>query len=85
MLVVSASADVRDFRVAPTTVKVTVSGPGDIMDKLQANQVLVTADLTGLQLDGDLHRPVAVSAPPGVTIISVDPAKVAIIPPPPKH
>ena len=83
--VVSASADVHDFRVAPTTVKVTLSGPDEIMDKLQADKVHAVVDLTGFQLDGDMHCPVDVTAPPHVTVISVDPPKVAVIPPPPKR
>ena len=36
--VVSAASDVRDFRAAPLTVKVTVSGPAEDMAKLQADQ-----------------------------------------------
>ena len=80
--IVSAKSDMHDFRVAPATVKVVVSGPPEIMDKLQAGQIRANVDLTDLPPDGDLHRPVDVSPPAGVTVVSVEPAKVAIIPPP---
>ena len=82
VLIVSTAKDVRDFRVAPLTVKVTVSGPADDMAKLQANQVRAVVDLTDIESAQDLHRLVDVSAPPGVTLVSVDPPKVMVFPPP---
>jgi YbbR domain-containing protein len=82
ILIVSTAKDVRDYRVAPLTVKVTVSGPAEEMAKLQANQVRAIVDLTDIESAEDLHQPVEVSAPPGVTLISVDPAKVMVFPPP---
>src|SRR5271155_760486 len=54
--IVSATADVHDFRVAPTTVRVTVSGSEEIMSKLQADQIRAVVDITDIQPDGDLHR-----------------------------
>jgi YbbR domain-containing protein len=80
--IVSTAKDVRDFRVAPLTVKVTVSGPPEDMAKLQASQVRAMVDLTDIESAQDLHRLVDVSAPPGVTLISVDPPKVMVFPPP---
>jgi hypothetical protein len=82
VLIVSTAKDVRDFRVAPLTVKVTVSGSADDIAKLQANQVRATVDLTDIESAGDLHRVVDVSAPPGVTLVNVDPPKVMVFPPP---
>jgi YbbR domain-containing protein len=81
--VVSAASDVRDFRVAPLTVKVTVSGSAEDMAKLQADQVHAVVNLTDIGPERDLHVPVDVSAPPGVTLVSVDPTKVGVIVPPP--
>ena len=83
VLVVSTAADVHDFRVAPLTVKVTVSGSTEVMNKLQADQVHAVVNLTDIGLERDLHLPVDVSAPPGVTLVSVDPPKVGVIVPPP--
>jgi hypothetical protein len=52
------------------------------MSKLQANQIRAVVDITDIQPDGDLHRLVSVSVPPGVTLISVEPSRLAVIPPP---
>jgi YbbR domain-containing protein len=80
--VVSAVADVRNFRVAPLTVKVTVSGSAEDMARLQADQVHAVVNLTDIGPERDLHLPVDVSAPPGVTLVSVAPTKVGVIVPP---
>jgi len=85
VLVVSAASDVRDFRVAPLTVRVTVSGSPEDLARLQADQVHVVVNLTDLGPERDLHLPVEVSAPPGVTLVSVDPPKVGVIVPPPPN
>jgi YbbR domain-containing protein len=82
VLIVSTAKDVRDFRVAPLTVKVTVRGSVDDMAKLQANQVRAIVDLTDIESAQDMQRMVDVSAPPGITLVSVDPSKVMIFPPP---
>ena len=81
--VVSAASDVRDFRVAPLTVKVTVSGSAETMARLQADQVHAVVNLTDAGPGRDLHLPVDVSTPPGVTLVSVEPPKVGVIVPPP--
>jgi YbbR domain-containing protein len=82
VLIVSTAADVRNFRVAPTTVKVTVKGSAEVMARLQANDLRAVVDLTDIESAQDLHRLVDLSAPPGVTLVSVDPPRVAVIPPP---
>jgi YbbR domain-containing protein len=83
VLVVSAASDVRDFRVAPATVAVKVSGPPEVMADLQANQIHAVVDLTDVPSTRDLRQRVDVSAPPRVTLVSVDPPKVGVIVPPP--
>ena len=81
--VVSSAADVHFYRVAPGTVKVTVSGTPEAIAVLQANQIRATVDLTDIDSARDLKRRVDVSVPSGVTLISVDPLKVGVIIPPP--
>jgi YbbR domain-containing protein len=76
--IVSASADVHNFHVTPSTVEVTVNGPTEVMAKLQADQVRAVVNLTGVQPDRNSRRPVDISAPPGVTLVSVDPPEVAV-------
>ena len=84
VLIVSAAADVRDFRVAPGVVSVTVNGSPDVMSVLEANQIRATVDLTDIESAKDLKRRVDVSVPSGVTLVSVDPPRVGVIVPP-KH
>ena len=84
VLVVSSGADVGDFRVAPNTVSVTVSGPPNVIAILQANQIRAVVDLTDIESARDLRLRVDVSTPPGVTLVSVDPPRVGVILPP-KH
>ena len=82
VLVFSAASDVRDFRVQPATVSVKVSGPADVMAVLQANQIHPVVDLTDITGKRNLKRRVEVSTPPGVTLVSVEPAEVGIVFPP---
>jgi YbbR domain-containing protein len=80
--VLSASADVHDFRVAPASVKVTISGPAESMNTLQIGHVHAVVDLTDTNLARDLRRPVEISAPTNVTVTGVDPPNVLVILPP---
>jgi YbbR domain-containing protein len=79
----SVAADVRDYRVAPGTVAVTVSGPPNAMAVLQADQILAVVDLTGIESSHDLRRPVEVSVPIGMTLVRIEPQEVGVIVPPP--
>ena len=80
--IVSSAADVHYYRVAPSVVSVTVSGPPEVMAVLQANQIRATVDLTGVDAARDFKRNVEVSVTAGVTVVSVEPAKVGVIVPP---
>jgi YbbR domain-containing protein len=82
VLIVSAASDVRDFRVAPANVTVKVSGAPEVMAVLQANQIHAVVDLTDIAAGSSLRRRVEVSTPPGVTLLSVEPAEVGVIIPP---
>ena len=85
VLVVSAAADVRNFRVDPETVNVTVRGQPDVLAAIQPGQVHVVVDLTDIESARDLRKRVDVSMPPGVTLVKVDPLEVnVVIPPQPK-
>jgi len=81
VLIVSTAADVHNFHVNPTTVKVTVNGPAEVMARLQANELRAVVDLTDIESARDLSRLVDVSAPPRVTLVGVEPSRVAVIPP----
>ena len=84
VLVVSAAADVREFKVYPAIVQVTVSGRPEVMTALEEKEIRVTVDLTGIEAARDLKKRVDVSAPPGVTVVRVAPAEVDVVVPP-KH
>jgi len=79
--VVSAAADVRAYRVMPTTVKVTVTGPAAAMNTLQANDIHVTVNISGASLISGRLLPVEISTPPNVAVASIEPDKVLVIVP----
>jgi hypothetical protein len=81
VLVVSTAEDVRDFRVVPAMVSVTVSGSSEVMAFLQANQIRAVVDLTDIESGHELRRKVEVSTPPGVTLVSVEPSRVVVVVP----
>lgn len=85
VVVVAAAADVRDYRLLQSTVAITVSGPPGIIDKLQANQIRATVDLTGATNMNTQKQRVAVSVPMGVRVVSVKPDAIGVIPPPPRQ
>lgn len=84
VLVVSAAADVREFRVHPDAVTVTVRGEQDDLDKLQDRDVRVTVDLTDITATSGARMPVTVSTPPGVVLVNVSPRTVDVVVPPTK-
>ena len=75
---VSSTSDVRFYRVTPPVVRVTVSGPPEVINQLQQSQVQAEVNLTS---DSGGTAPVAVVTPPNVTLISVEPPTVSIIAP----
>ena len=79
LLIVSAAADVREFSVKPNVVTVTVSGQPQIMAALQAEQIHALVNLTDIETARDLHRPVDISMPAGVTLVTVEPAAVSVV------
>jgi YbbR domain-containing protein len=85
VLIVASASDVHLYRVVPDNISVTVSGSPEAIAVLQANQIRVTVDLTDIESAKNLPRRVDVSVPDGIELVSVDPAKVSVIIPPPKR
>jgi len=84
VLVVSAAADVREFKVRPAAVQITVSGKPAAVTALDPRQIHVLVDLTGIEVARDLKKRVDVSTPPGITFVSAVPADVDVMAPPRK-
>jgi YbbR domain-containing protein len=80
--VVSAAADVHDFRVTPLVVKVTVTGAAETLKTIQADEIHAIVNLTGADLGREEHLPVEIYAPTNVTVTGIDPARVLVIMPP---
>ncbi|MBW8864313.1 MAG: hypothetical protein JF609_05200 [Verrucomicrobia bacterium] len=74
----SAAADVHGFHIAPTTVKVTVTGPARVMNSLQADQLHASVNITGAGLTHGLLMPVEISLPSQVAVVNIEPAKVLV-------
>ncbi|MCU0786019.1 MAG: CdaR family protein, partial [Verrucomicrobia bacterium] len=77
--VVSAAADVREFKVHPAVVQVTVSGRPEIMTALEEKEIHVAVDLTGIEAARDLKKHVDVSVPPGVTVVRLSPSELDVV------
>ena len=82
--IVSASADVRDYRLLQPTVTVTVRGSPEAVGKLQANQVHATVDLTDTSTVNTVRQRVEVSVPASITVVSIIPENIGVIAPPPQ-
>lgn len=81
VLAVSSIADVRGYRLNPAMVEVTLTGPANLMDQLEAEQIRTTVDLTDAATRKTSHAKVQVSPPRGVTVLNVSPEEVTVHPP----
>ena len=82
VLVVSAAADVREFKVSPEAVDVRISARPETIAGIVDRDIHVTVDLTDIEAARSLRKRVDVSAPTGVTVISVTPPEVDVVVPP---
>ncbi len=82
VLIMSSAADVRDFKVSPNQVEVTVRGEPGILQKIIASDIRAQVDLTGIEAARDLHKRIEVTTPPGITFVDVVPKEVTVLVPP---
>ena len=82
VLIVSSAADVRNFKVSPGEVDVTVKGETEIVRKLEANEIRAWVDLTGIESASKLRKRIDISTPPGVSLERVSPEDVQVLEPP---
>ena len=78
VLAVSANAIVHQAQMDPQSVNVTVSGPSETMDSLNASQIHAFVNLTGFASAQDLACDVEISLPPGTTVVEVEPPQVTV-------
>jgi YbbR domain-containing protein len=78
LILLSSAADVRDFKVTPKKVEVTVQGDDKILQRLREEEIRVIVDLTGIESARDLSKRVEVSTPAGVTHVKVVPEEVQV-------
>jgi YbbR domain-containing protein len=82
--IVSANGDTEGYQLIQNTVTVTVTGPQEIIGKLQANQIHAIVDLSDTSTVSSGKQHVDVSVPPGITVVNIKPDTVGIIIPPTK-
>jgi len=80
--VLSSAQDVHNFKVDPSEVEVMVEGDAQRLERLQAKDIRVIVDLTGIESAADLRKRVDISAPVGVTPVRIAPEQVRVIVPP---
>ena len=81
VLVVSAAANVHEFKVKPEVVQVTVSGRPELVTALQAREIHAAVDLTDIESAQGLRKRIDVSVPMGVTLVRVIPADADVVVP----
>ncbi len=82
VVILSSAEDVRNLRVNPKEVEVTVRGDAKTLNALTSKEIRVLVDLTGIGAAHDLRKRLEVPTPPGVTLVHVDPEEVQVVYPP---
>jgi hypothetical protein len=77
--IVSSTEDVRNVKVTPGEVEVTVQGDARLVDQLHSKDIRAIVDVTGGGPAPDMQKPVEVFTPPGVTFVRVVPAEVHVV------
>ena len=80
--IVSSTADVRTFRVDPTTVNVTLKGRPGAINRLTEREIRVLVDVTSADMHQSFRRHVDVAVPNGITVVRFEPTEVQLTPPP---
>ena len=89
VLVMSAAADVRDFKVSPGEVTIKVRGElwklqaleKKMHDDPQARDIRALVDLTGIEPVQGTRKKIVVTTPPDITFEQAEPDEVEIIEP----
>jgi hypothetical protein len=79
VLVVSTAADVRNFKVDPAAVTVTVRGNRKDVDALHPSDIHALVDLTGIESARDLTKKISITVPANITFVSAEPDSVDVL------
>lgn len=79
--VMSSTGDVRQYRVRPSEVDVTLQGDPDLLRSLQQGEIHAMVNLSGIESRAASEQTVEISAPAGAALFKVDPSRVRIVPP----
>ena len=79
VVIMSSASDVREFKVSPGVIAVTVSGRPEVLDALTEKEIRATVDLTEIESATDLRKRVDVSTPPGVMFVGSSPSVVEVV------
>jgi hypothetical protein len=82
VVVMSSAEDVRNFKVSPNAVRVTVQGDVKTLENLRSQDIHVIVDLTGIEAARGLRKRIEISTPAGITHVLVEPQEVEILYPP---
>jgi YbbR domain-containing protein len=84
VLVILSAADVREVRVDPGEVQVTVQAEPKALLELKPREIRAQVDLTGIESTRGLRKRIEVILPSGITLSRVVPDEVEVIVPPRK-
>jgi YbbR domain-containing protein len=85
VVVVSGTADVREFKVRPSQIEIRVQGETTLVESLRGSDIRAMVDLTGAEVTAELNRRVEVFTPAGIMYVRVSPEEVQVLAPaPPK-
>ena len=79
VVTMSAMGDVRQMRVRPALVDVTVQGERTLLSELRANDILVRVDLTGIKSGDSVKKRIEISTLAGITLVRVEPPEVEVV------
>jgi YbbR domain-containing protein len=82
VLVRLPAADVRNVKVDPSEVQVTVRGDEKVLKELKPRDIRAEVDLTGIESARGLRKRIEVTTPPGVVYVRVFPDEAEVIIPP---
>lgn len=80
--IVSGTADVRAFKVEPSTINVTLKSRPGVMNRLTEREIRPLVDITSADVTQSFRRHVDVIVPNGITVVRFEPTEVQITPPP---